>query len=142
MPSVAISMGDSHAPKTRVPSRIAVTIPTVADNTAPMNTMTPALHELMTLRVAKNTSKDFVDRLKPWLCCTTFRSQQNMYAASTMALLIRSLVFRWTASNNSRLWPSHCFASSRPRLSKPKERVYELIQNSRVPQPNIHTHRV
>ena len=27
--------------------------------------MTPALHELMTLRVAENTSKDFVDGLKP-----------------------------------------------------------------------------
>ncbi len=38
---------------------------TVADGTAPMNTMTPALNELMTLHVTENTSKDFVDRLKP-----------------------------------------------------------------------------
>ena len=47
-----------------VPSHTAVTMQTVADDTAPMNTMTPALHELMTLRIAENTSKDFVDRLK------------------------------------------------------------------------------
>ena len=37
----------------------------MADDMVPMNTMTPALHELMTLRVAENTSKDFVDRLQP-----------------------------------------------------------------------------
>ena len=43
VPSAAISMGDSRAPKTCVPSRIAVTMQTVADDTAPMNTMTPAL---------------------------------------------------------------------------------------------------
>ncbi|CAB3997141.1 Hypothetical predicted protein [Paramuricea clavata] len=32
---------------------------------APTLTMTPALKELMTLRVAENTSKAFVDKLKP-----------------------------------------------------------------------------
>ena len=38
---------------------------TVADDTALMNTIARALDELMALRVAENTSKDFVDRLKP-----------------------------------------------------------------------------
>ena len=33
-------------------------------------------------------------------CDTTLRSQQKMYAASTMALLICSLVFSWITSNN------------------------------------------
>ena len=34
------------------------------------------------------------------MCDTTLRSQQNMNAASTMALLICSFVFSWIASNN------------------------------------------
>ena len=65
MPSAAISTGESHAQRIHVPSHTAVTMQTVVDDTAPMNTMTPALHELMTLRVAENASKDFVDGLKP-----------------------------------------------------------------------------
>ena len=64
MPSAAISMGESHAQRIHVPSHTAVTMETVADDMAPMNTMMPALHKL-TLRMAENTSKDFVDRLKP-----------------------------------------------------------------------------
>ena len=61
----AFCRNESRAPKTRVPSLIAVTMQTVGDDTALMNTTTPALHEQMTLRVAESTSKHFVDRLKP-----------------------------------------------------------------------------
>ena len=50
VPSAAISTGESHAQRIHVPSHTAVTMQTVADDTAPM-----------TLRVAENTSKDFVD---------------------------------------------------------------------------------
>ena len=63
--SARISTGESHAQQIHVLSSTAAIDLTVADGMAPMNTMTPALNELMTLRVTENTSKDFVDRLKP-----------------------------------------------------------------------------
>ncbi|XP_028415501.1 uncharacterized protein LOC114538532 [Dendronephthya gigantea] len=63
--SAAILTGASRAQQTHVPSNIGVIDPAVADGMRHMNTLTPALRELMTLRVAENTSKEFVDRLKP-----------------------------------------------------------------------------
>ena len=63
--SAAISTGESPAQPIHVVSNIAATDQTVADGMAPTNTLNPALHELRTLCVAENPSKDFVDRLKP-----------------------------------------------------------------------------
>ena len=60
-----ISTEVSHALPLRVRSNTAAIYQTVVNSMAPTLTMTPALKELMTLRVAENTSKAFVDKLKP-----------------------------------------------------------------------------
>ena len=60
-----ISTEVSHVLPLRVRSNTAAIDQTVMNSMAPTLTMTPALKELMTLRVAENTSKAFVDKLKP-----------------------------------------------------------------------------
>lgn len=60
-----ISTEVSHVLPLRVRSNTAAIDQTVVNSMAPTLTMTPALKELMTLRVAENTSKAFVDKLKP-----------------------------------------------------------------------------
>ena len=60
-----ISTEVSHVLSLRVRLNTAAIDQTVVNSMAPTLTMTPALKELMTLRVAENTSKAFVDKLKP-----------------------------------------------------------------------------
>jgi hypothetical protein len=60
-----ISTEVSHVLPLRVRSNTAAIDQTVVNSMAPTLTMTPALKELMTLRIAENTSKGFVDKLKP-----------------------------------------------------------------------------
>jgi hypothetical protein len=60
-----ISMEVSHVLPLRVCSDIAAIDQTVVNSMAPTLTMTPALKELMTLRVTESISKAFVDKLKP-----------------------------------------------------------------------------
>ena len=55
----------SHVLPLRVRSDTAAIDQTVVNSMAPTLMMTPALKELMTLRVAESTSKAFVDKLKP-----------------------------------------------------------------------------
>ena len=60
-----ISTEVSHVLPLHVRSNTAAIDQTVVNSMAPTLAMTPALKELMTLRVAENTSKAFVDKLKP-----------------------------------------------------------------------------
>ena len=60
-----ISTEVSHVLPLRVHSDTAAIDQNVVNSMTPTLTMTPALKELMTLRVAESTSKAFVDKLKP-----------------------------------------------------------------------------